>query len=162
MSITGAGTGAAATATITNSGAIVAVTVTANGGGYKAPVVTISGGGATTDATATAYGGVDAITLQNAGTGYQFPTVDFDMPDDPNGIKARRTRRRTPTAPSPAINIDNPGSGYPTAPNVVIRDGTLLDPVANAGAGASAVATINVTQRRPRHVRRRLHLARRR
>ena len=43
------------------------------------------------------------------------------------------------------ITITNPGSGYATAPNVVIRDGTLMDPIVNAGAGASAVATINVT-----------------
>ena len=89
--INGAGTGAAATATLTGSGAVTAITVDPgkNGAGYKSPVVTISGGGATTDATATAYGGVDSITLQNAGTGYQFPTVDFDMPDDPNGVKAQ-------------------------------------------------------------------------
>jgi FtsP/CotA-like multicopper oxidase with cupredoxin domain len=145
VEITGAGTGAAATATITNTGAIIAVNVTAPGGGYKAPTVTISGGGATEDATASAYGGVDTLTLQNAGTGYQFPTVDFDMPDDPNGVKATAEAVKDPdTGAITAINIVNPGSGYLTAPQVVIRDGTLLDPVANAGAGASAVATIDV------------------
>ena len=120
--------------------------MTANGGGYKAPVVTITGGGATTDATATAYGGVDAITVQNAGTGYQFPTVDFDMPDDPNGVKAQAEAVKDANGAITGITITNPGSGYPTAPNVVIRDGTLLDPIANAGAGASAVATIDVHQ----------------
>ena len=130
-----------------------------SGSGYKKPTVTISGGGATTAATATAYGGVDAITLQNAGTGYQFPTVDFDMPDDPNGTQATghadqgRQRRR-----SPAIVIDNPGSGYAAAPNIVIRDGTLMDPIANAGAGASATCTINVTSVALDTVRRRLHV----
>jgi FtsP/CotA-like multicopper oxidase with cupredoxin domain len=144
VSITGAGTGATATATITNSGAIVAVNVTANGGGYKAPVVTISGGGATTDATATAYGGVDAIAVQNAGTGYQFPTVDFDMPDDPNGTQAAAHAEKNANGEITNIVIDNPGSGYATAPSVVIRDGTLLDPIANGGAGASAVSTIDV------------------
>ena len=51
--------------------------------------VTITGGGATTDATATAFGGVDAVTLGNPGSGYTFPTVDFDLPDDPNGTIAR-------------------------------------------------------------------------
>ncbi|HEX5642599.1 MAG TPA: hypothetical protein VFZ86_09720, partial [Thermoleophilia bacterium] len=145
VGITGAGTGAAASATITSTGAIVAVTVGNPGSGYKAPVVTISGGGATADATATAYGGVDAITLQNAGTGYQFPTVDFDMPDDPNGIKAEAAATIDANGAITGITITNPGSGYATAPTVVIRDGTLMDPVANAGAGASAVATINVT-----------------
>ena len=145
VAITGAGTGAAATATITNSGAVTAITVGQNGSGYKSPVVTISGGGATTDATATAYGGVTGLTLQNAGTGYQFPTVDFDMPDDPNGTKAQADATIDANGAITGITITNPGSGYATAPNVVIRDGTLLDPIINAGAGASAIATINVT-----------------
>ena len=144
VTITGAGTGAAATATLTNTGAIVAVAVTANGGGYKAPVVAITGGGATTDATATAYGGVDVITVQNAGTGYQFPTVDFDMPDDPAGTQAQAHAMKDANGAITSIVIDNPGSGYATAPHVVIRDGTLLDPIANGGSGASAVTTIDV------------------
>jgi len=144
VTITGAGTGATATATITNTGGIVAINVTAPGAGYKAPVVAISGGGATTDAVATAYGGVDSVTLQNAGSGYQFPTVDFDMPDDPDGVKAVAHAEKDANGAITAVVIDNAGSGYMTAPQVVIRDGTLLDPVANAGAGASAVTTIDV------------------
>ena len=145
VNIIGAGTGAQATATITSSGAITAVTLTNSGAGYKSPTVTISGGGATQDATATAFGGVDSITLQNAGTGYQLPTVDFDMPDDPNGVKAEAEAVKDANGAITAINIINPGSGYMTAPNVIIRDGTLIDPIANAGAGASAVATIDVS-----------------
>ena len=145
VNIVGAGTGATAAATITDNGGIVAIAVDTNGSGYKAPVVSFSGGGATTDATARAYGGVDSITVQNAGTGYQFPTVDFDMPDDPNGVKAQAVAVTDGNGAITAIDITNPGSGYLTAPHVVIRDGTLMDPVANAGAGASAVATINVT-----------------
>ena len=144
VSITGAGAGAAARATITDSGAIVAVNVTAGGTHYKKPVVTISGGGATTAATASAYGGIDSITVQNAGTGYQFPTVDFDMPDGPDGIKAQGSVQTDVNGAVTGITITNPGSGYMKAPDVVIRDGTLLDPIANGGAGASAVATINV------------------
>ena len=123
----------------------MAVNVGANGSGYKAPVVTISGGGATEDATATAYGGVGPVTVQNAGSGYQFPTVDFDMPDDPNGTKAQAEATIDANGAISGITVTNPGSGYATAPNVVIRDGTLLDPIVNAGAGASAVTTINVT-----------------
>ena len=69
-------------------------------------MVTITGGGATEDATATAYGGVDSITLQNQGSGYQFPTVDFDMPDDPDGVKAQAEAVRDPdTGAITAINI---------------------------------------------------------
>ena len=145
MNITGPGTGATATAVITNSGVITGVNVTAQGSGYTRPTVTISGGGATTAATATAYGGVTGITLQNAGTGYQFPTVDFDMPDDPAGTQAVGHATKDANGVITSIVIDNPGSGYSAAPNVVIRDGTLMDPVANGGAGASAVCTIDVT-----------------
>ena len=145
VDITGAGTGAGASATITNSGVITAVTVTASGSGFKSPTAAISGGGATTDATATAYGSVDAVTLQNAGTGYQFPTVAFDMPDDPNGTQATAHAEKDGNGAITAIVIDDPGTGYMNAPGMVIRDGTLMDPVANAGAGASAVCTIKVT-----------------
>ena len=139
------GTGAAAAATVTNSGAVVGVTVNAAGSGYKAPVATISGGGATTVATATVYGSVDVVTVQNAGTAYQFPTVDFDMPDDPNGTRATGHAVKDANGAITQIVIDNPGSGYLTTPDVVIRDGTLMDPVANGGAGASAVATLAVS-----------------
>jgi FtsP/CotA-like multicopper oxidase with cupredoxin domain len=144
VTITGAGTGALATATITNSGAVVAINVTANGGAYTKPVVTIAGGGATTDATATAYGLVDAITLTAGGTGYKFPTVDFDMPDDPNGVQAQAHATIDANGVVTAITLDNPGSGYASAPNMVIRDGTLFDPIANGGTGATATATIDV------------------
>ena len=34
--------------------------------------------------------------------------------------------------------IDNPGSGYSTAPNVVIRDGTLFEPINNRAKAAAA------------------------
>ncbi len=145
VNITGAGNGASASATVTKSGVVTAVTITAPGGGYKSPAATISGGGATAGATATAYGSVDAVTLQNAGTGYQFPTVDFDLPDDPNGTQAKAHAEKDGDGAITAIVIDDPGSGYANAPDIIIRDGTLMDPVANAGAGASAVCTINVT-----------------
>ena len=121
------------------------VTVNTPGSGYKAPVATISGGGATTDATATAYGSVGVVTVQNAGTAYQFPTVDFDMPDDPNGTQATAHAVKDANGAITAIIIDNPGSGYLTAPNVVIRDGTVMDPVANGGAGASAVSNLTIS-----------------
>ncbi len=49
---------------------------------------TISGGGATTDATATVYGGVDAVAVTDPGLGYTFPTVEFGLPNDPNGVQA--------------------------------------------------------------------------
>ena len=52
---------------------------------------TISGGGATTDATATVYGGVDAVAVTDPGLGYTFPTVEFGLPNDPNGRPGHRS-----------------------------------------------------------------------
>ena len=42
-----------------------------------------------------------------------------------------------------SVVVDNPGSGYVKAPNVVIRDGTLFDPI-NGGTGATATATLSI------------------
>ena len=145
VSIGGSGSGAAAAAVIANGGAVTAITVDAghNGSGYTNPVVTISGGGATTDATATAYGGVDAVALTNAGTGYTAPTIDFDMPNDPAGTQARGHVTWDANGAITAVIVDTPGTGYSSAPGVIIRDGTVANPI-NGGAGASATATINV------------------
>ena len=100
---------------------------------------------AVVDATATAYGSVDSLTLTNAGSGYTFPTVDFDMPDDPAGTQATGyITWDAGTGSITGIVINNPGSGYAHAPNVIIRDGTLSDPI-NGGTGATAVATISIS-----------------
>jgi FtsP/CotA-like multicopper oxidase with cupredoxin domain len=97
-------------------------------------------------ATATAYGEVDMLTLTNPGTGYTFPTVDFDWPDAPDGVRATGHVTFDPdTGAITSIVLDNPGSGYATAPNVVIRDGTIWDPIQNGGSGATAVATLRIT-----------------
>ena len=144
--IGGAGNGASATASVTLSGVVTAVSVDASGAGYTAPVATVSGGGATTDAAATAYGGVDAVALTGGGSGYSFPTVDFDWPDDPNGTVAKaHAEFDAATGEITAIVVDDPGSGYATAPGVVIRDGTLMDPIRNdPGTGAAATTTLKV------------------
>ena len=161
VAITGAGSGATATADVQTSGAVTGIAVDVAGGGYTAPSVSISGGGATTDATAHVLGGVDAVTLTTPGQGYTFPTVDFDMPDDPNGTQAKGHVVCEAIAPITAdcqgatangqltvtdVVMDSPGSGYSTAPAVVIRDGTLFDPI-NPGANfveAKATATLEV------------------
>ncbi|MFT3891906.1 MAG: hypothetical protein QM730_09760 [Anaerolineales bacterium] len=145
VNITGAGTGATADAVVTTSGIVMAVTVSAGGNGYTMPVASVSGGGATTDATVIAYGGVDAVNLVAPGSGYTMPTVDFDLPDDPNGVTAKaHAEYNATTGEITAIVVDNPGSGYATAPKVVIRDGTLFDPINNGGAGAEASATLSI------------------
>lgn len=155
VDITGAGSGATADAVVSTSGVVTAINVDPGGSGYTAPQVSITGGGATTDATATVYGGVDAVTLTNPGAGYTMPTVDFDLPNDPNGVVATAHTVCAdpypdckPTVPGDTVTItdvvvDSPGSGYSSAPSVVIRNGTIFDPVAG-GTGATATATLTV------------------
>ena len=144
VSFTGSGSGATAAAVINNSGVVNAVNVDAGGAGYTAPVATITGGGGT-GAMATIYGGVDAVTIIDPGTpGYRFPTVDFDMPDGPNGVKAIAHALVDANGVITEIVVDQPGSGYSYAPNVVIRDGTLFDPILDGGSGATATTTLTV------------------
>ena len=124
------GSGAIADAAVSTSGVVTAVSVDQAGQDYIAPSVIITGGGATTPATAVAYGSVDSLTLTNVGTGYTLPTVDFDMPDDPNGVQAKAHVVWDPnTGDVTGIVLDNAGSGYATAPKVVIRDGTVFSPL---------------------------------
>ena len=63
-----------------------------------------------------------------------MPTVDVDAPDDPNGTQAtaHAPMECDQTGVITDIIVDNPGSGYSSAPNVVIRDGTLMDPISTA------------------------------
>ncbi len=135
VAITGAGTGATADAVgHTRAAPSPASPSTRRGGGYTKPVVAITGGGATTDATATAFGGVDAVTLAERRQRLHVPDRRLRPARRP---ERRRRPGRTPTrtprpARSPAIVVDDPGSGYSAAPNVVIRDGTLFDPIATA------------------------------
>ncbi len=97
-------------------------------------------------ATATAYGEVDTIILTSPGISYTFPTVDFDWPDAPDGVQATGHATFDPTTGAiTAVILDNPGSGYATAPSVVIRDGTLWDPINNGGSGATATASLKIT-----------------
>ncbi|MEP7134635.1 MAG: multicopper oxidase domain-containing protein [Chloroflexota bacterium] len=110
-----------------------------------ANVIDMSAVAPLTNATATAYGGVDAVTLQNAGFGYTMPTVDFDLPDAPDGVQAKAHATIDASGAITAVIVDAPGSGYSAAPNVVIRDGTLFDPINNGGSGAVATATISIS-----------------
>lgn len=135
----GGGTGAAGTANVTLSGIVTGITINTPGAGYTSPALSISGDG--TGAAAVAYGSVDAVMLSVAGNGYSNPTVDFDMPDDPNGVQATgHVTWDTTTGAITGIILDNPGSGYANAPKVVIRDGTLYEPVRNRQAARAAAA----------------------
>ncbi len=152
ITITGAGTGATADAVVTTTGIVssIAVDPLNPGAGYTAPVVTITGGGATVQATATAYGGVDAAALAAPVGGFTMPTIDFDMPDGPNGVMAKGHAvcaaepgcvPATPggTVTVTGIAVDSPGSGYSTAPGYTILDGTLANPINNRAVNARLV-----------------------
>ncbi len=148
VGFTGAGAGAAADAVISSTNTVVAINVTNTGADYVQPAVAITGGGATTDATATAYGGVYSLNLTYGGSGYTLPTVDFDYPDGIGGVQAKgHVTWDTVTGVITGVVIDNPGSGYSQAPNVVIRDGTLFNPLNrrqfNAAQGAREQGILN-------------------
>jgi len=112
---------------------------------FAAGVIDASGVLPLTPATATAYGGVGAINLTAGGNGYTFPTVDIDYPNSPDGIQATAHTDFNPaTGGITAVVVDNPGSGYTSVPNVVIRDGTIFDPIIG-GSGALAAASLKIT-----------------
>lgn len=99
------------------------------------------------NATATAYGGVDQVLLADGGSGYVMPIVDFDMPDTPDGVQAKaHAEYNLDTGVITAIVVDQPGSGYMSAPMVVIRDGTPFDPINHNGGYASASSTLALSQ----------------
>jgi len=148
VEIVGPGTRARAKARIEVSGIVSSITVDTPGSGYTSPQVTLSGGTSRKNsAQATAYGGVDAITVTDPGFGYTNPTVDFDLPNDPNGVKAMAHAEIDGSGAVTAVVVDQPGSGYSAAPNVVIRDGTIFEPISHPpgtfGAG-SATSTIAI------------------
>ena len=122
---------------------------------FAATVLDAAGITTPTSATATAYGSVDAITLGNAGAGYTFPTVSIDYPDGPDGVQA--TAHVVCVEPNcdnggdpvtiDSVVVDNPGSGYSTAPGIAILNGTQFDPInlADGGSAATASATLEIS-----------------
>jgi len=175
--ITGKGSGAEAVATVGANGSITGITVTnpgsgysnpkidvigsgsgakakadvaktaSVGSGYTAPAVTISGGGGS-GATATAYGRVDQVTVTDGGSGYTFPTVDFDLPAGPGGVQAQGHAEMDANGTITAVIVDSPGSGYSTAPDVAILNGTRFDPAAlnTGGQYATATSSLSITE----------------
>ncbi|MEU9241009.1 multicopper oxidase domain-containing protein [Streptomyces sp. NPDC048385] len=134
VTVDGGTTAAAAEATVKSTGAVVDLKVGANGSGYGGFAVDITGGGGS-GAAATASGGVDAVTIADGGSGYTMPTVDFDLPDDPNGTVAKGhvdPADLTADGSVTKVIVDDPGSGYGSAPGVAIHNGTLADPIPGA------------------------------
>ncbi|CAN7552239.1 multicopper oxidase domain-containing protein [Terrabacter sp. LjRoot27] len=137
------GTQATATATVKTTGAVVSASVTASGAGYTGLAATVTGDG--TGASVTPSGGVDAVALTDGGTGYTMPTVLFDLPDDPNGTRAAGHVEQADLVGGVVqkVTVDDPGSGYTTAPGVKVLDGTLADPISGSSP-ASAEATLKL------------------
>ena len=98
-------------------------------------------------ATGTAYGGVDAIQILDGGWGYTMPTVEFDLPDAADGMTPKAHAEMDANGTITAVIIDEPGSGYLTAPGVAIHNGTIFDPIQllDGGSLASVTSTLKVT-----------------
>src|SRR6478736_4746773 len=137
------GTQATATATVKATGAVVSASVTAAGSGYSGLAATVTGDGA--GAGVTPSGGVDAVALTDGGAGYTMPTVLIDLPDDPNGTRATGHVEQADLVGGVVqkVTVEDPGSGYTTAPGVRILDGTLADPISGS-TPAAATATLKL------------------
>ena len=135
-------TTATATATI-SPGVITSIAVAETGFGYTTPSVAITGGGVPSiGATAQASGGVDDLMLTAGGSGYDAqPMVFISAPDDPAGVQATASAIKDAGNSIISVMVENPGSGYYSAPTVEIRNGNQILPT-----GATVTATINVTQ----------------
>jgi FtsP/CotA-like multicopper oxidase with cupredoxin domain len=111
---------------------------------FGAQVLDLSSAPPLVSATGTAYGGVDAVQILDGGAGYAMPTVEFDMPDAPDGVTAKAHALMDTNGTITDVIVDDPGSGYLNAPNVVIHNGTIYDPIAGANL-ATASATLKIT-----------------
>lgn len=114
---------------------VSALSLTAAGAGYtEAPEVTIAGGGGSAaKAVATITNGV-TVAVDNAGTGYTAATVVIGAPGQ-GGVQATATAS-VADGEVTGITVTNPGSGYSTAPSVMI-----------SGDGSGAVATASLSGR---------------
>jgi FtsP/CotA-like multicopper oxidase with cupredoxin domain len=149
VTISGGSTDATATASVNAVGAVIGFTSVTPGAGYTAFDVALAGGGGA-GATAIGSGGVDAVNITDGGKGYTMPTVDFDLPDSPDGVQAKAhvpmiahgdaVDGMDANGTVTAVVVDEPGSGYATAPAVSILNGTQFDPVALPTDGSPAVA----------------------
>ena len=134
------GTQATATATVSTSGVVVGFADVVAGSGYSSFEIGLSGGGGT-GASAIGSGGIDAIAIDDGGIGYTMPTVDFDLPESPDGTVPRAHAEIDADGVVTAVVVDSPGSGYTSAPAVTIRNGTQFDPLNFPEGGGPATVT---------------------
>jgi len=146
VTIGGAGNSATADAVITDTNAVVAITLDPVPGdpallNYTAPLAEITDSAAGTGATATVYGGVYAVIFTPTADVYTFPTVDFDLPDNPDGLKAQGDVVQNDDGTINSIVVTQAGSGYSFAPKATIRDGFIFKPVLDGGPTVSSIPT---------------------
>lgn len=156
LSFSGSG-GGAATAVVDHNGKLTQIIVTTPGSYSAVPTITItaatnpdgtSGTGAAATAvidglsataptfTARVNGSVAAtVTVTAAGSGYtSIPGVYFSAPNIAGGIQATGHAVLSTTTVG-SIVVDNPGTGYTSAPTITIAGG--------GGTGATATCTIS-------------------
>ena len=159
VEVAGGNPNATATATVSAADVVTGFTGVKPGSGYEAFKVVLSGGvnlnvTGNLAATAIASGAVGDVAVTDGGSGYSMPIVGFDYPDDPNGIQATGhvecveatdcSHAPDATVSIASVIVDEPGSGYTTAPAVTIRNGTQYDPInfPEGTAAATAKATL--------------------
>lgn len=134
------GTPATATAAVSTSGVVIGFTDVVPGSGYTSFDVGLTGGGGS-GATAIGSGGIDAIAIADGGSGYTMPTVDFDLPERPDGTVPKAHAEIDADGVVTAVVVDSPGTGYTSAPAVTIRNGTQFAPINFPAGGGPATVT---------------------
>ena len=154
----GGGAGATATTTLVG-GVVTAINITNPGNGYtSAPTVTIPGR-LTATATINGLGQVATIT-PTPGSGFNYtvaPIATISAPNQVGGIQATATANINGAGVVTSITVNNPGSGYTSAPTVTfparaisgtptIGVGLITSiPVANGGSGYMSSPSISIT-----------------
>lgn len=143
VTITGDGAGAAATCTINGDGEVDTITMTSNGAGYTVPPqIQFSGGGGQYAAgNAVLSASVSGVVVNTGGSGFiDIPTIEFQPVD--GVVTTAATAEAAIVGHVSTITLDDPGSGYSTAP-IVTLTGDGVDATAEASfAPAEARAYI--------------------
>ena len=119
-------------------GVVNSIAVNEPGFGFTTPIVTLTGGNPTIRATAQASGGVDNVTVIYGGLGYDLNAyVEFTLPELPTGVRAAGSLVIDGSGTITGVTVDNPGSGYTSAPGVSVIEPTSGLPTTPVAAADS-------------------------